>query len=186
MKNSTLLLIANLFVLFTLNVSGQVSESQNSISSEDSYLGTKNDFDVLFKRNEINAGAISLHSSFFGVNSFALKKSISFGVNAGKNSVGEGLNTYLGHYSGLGKESQYKNYGSKNTFVGSYSGEVNFTGNENTFIGAFSAQSNVTGTQNTFLGTYSGFSNIKGNSNTYIGYAAGISNPHKSTVICVI
>lgn len=131
----------------------------------------------MFKRNEINAGKISDYSTFFGVNSFALNKSISFGVNAGKNSVGEGLNTYLGHYSGLGIESEYQNYGSKNTFVGSYSGEVNFTGNENTFIGAFSAQSNVTGIQNTFLGTYSGFSNIKGNFNTYIGYAAGISNP---------
>ncbi len=177
--------LVHFFILFTFNVTAQVTQSQNDISSETSYLGTSNDYDVLFKRKGINAGNISEKSTYLGLNAFAPFRSISFGIHAGKNAEGEGLNTYLGHFSGAGVDFKYQNYGIKNTFVGSFSGERNNTGNENTFIGAFSAQNNVTGEQNTFIGSYSGFSNSSGNNNTYIGYAAGILNSNGNNNIFV-
>lgn len=165
-----------LLLIISMGTYAQVTESRNNISSDSCYLGTSNDFDILFKRRNINAGKISNENIFLGVNSFARNESISIGVNAGMFSIGKGINTYLGHFSGAGTNDWMENNGFLNTFVGSYSGEKNLKGNENTFIGTFSAANNINGNQNTFVGNYSGFSNEDGSNNTYIGYASGIFN----------
>lgn len=172
-------------LLISINFFAQVTEPQNNISSDTCYVGTSNDYDILFKRGGINAGRISNSSVYFGLNSTALNESISIGVNAGMFSSGKGINTYLGHFAGAGTNNDSLNYGRLNTFVGSYSGEKNKRGFENVFIGAFSANTNNNGRQNTFIGNYSGFSNEDGNGNTYIGYASGIYNTNGTNNIFI-
>lgn len=67
---------AKLLIAFTVaEVNAQVTQATNAVTNGNSYLGTSNDFDVLFKRNNLQVGKISTNSVYFG-------------SGAGSNSVG--------------------------------------------------------------------------------------------------
>lgn len=143
MKKTTLLFLFTVFAIAKVNA--QVTQGTNTVTNANSYLGTSNDFDVLFKRDNIFAGFIS-------------STSVSLGVNSGGNS------------------------GSKNTFLGSLSGQYNGSGSNNVYIGYKSGNAMV-GSYNTFIGYnagmdigYSGGTHT-GSGNVFIGAFAGSDTP---------
>lgn len=170
MKTTTFIL-SGIFGLCSLVTNAQATQAVNAISAS-SYLGTSNNFDVVFKRQAVAAGLLSTTSTAFGVNSKSLANSVSIGVNAGQFSSGTGFNTYIGQNAGKGQSATVLNSGNNNTFVGLEAGKINTNGSMNTFIGAYTGVNNTTGTFNTYIGSSAGNTN-NGSDNVFIGTGAG-------------
>jgi trimeric autotransporter adhesin len=156
------------------------------------FLGTTDDVDLVFKRNNVQAGLLNSANSL-----------TSFGVNAGLGNVGSfntsiGTDAFRSNISGssntaVGKNSQYYfGAGAGNTAIGMYSLEggstpASNTGSYNTAIG-YAAGSGyngtpdylqiTTGSYNTFLGYNSALSASTYSNSTAIGAnsEAGTSN----------
>jgi hypothetical protein len=151
----------------------QVTQPTNAVSNANSYLGTSNNFDVQFKRNNIPAGKLSTTYTNYGVNSFATPNSVSIGIGAGQFSTGIGGNTYIGQNAGKGTSATINNSGVNNTFIGFNSGILNTSGISNLFSGYNSGLKNTAGSQNVYLGAYTGGYNDVGSGNVHIGYGSG-------------
>lgn len=172
MKTKRLFFSSVLFAVFCFNVNAQSTQSTNAIAST-SYLGTSNNFDVIFKRQAISSGLITTNKTSFGLNSLAMPNSVSFGVGAGQFSSGTGFNTYIGQNAGKGQSATVLNSGLSNTFLGNNSGMTNTTGSNNIFLGAHSGGINTTGSYNIAIGIDAGKSQESGNNNIFIGNNSG-------------
>ncbi len=174
MKPNQLFLLTSLFSLGAfITTNAQVTQALNNVSSASSYVGTSNNFDVLFKRQAVAAGLLSTTKTSFGVNSLAMPSSVSFGVSAGQFSSGTGFNTYIGQNAGKGTSASILNTGSSNTFIGISAGEYNLNGNGNVSLGSTAGYGNRSGNSNVFIGNSSGQNNLDGNYNVFIGAEAG-------------
>jgi hypothetical protein len=172
MKTIPLFLLSILTLLFAITkTNAQATTASNAIVSTN-YLGSANDVDVLFKRNNVFAGMLATTSISLGVNSSAGLSSVSIGAGAGQFSSGSGSNTYVGQNAGKGSSSAL-NTGSGNTFIGLSSGINNTNGEGNTYLGNGTGYSNDTGNHNVIIGAEAGSALKGGNNNTIIGYRAG-------------
>jgi trimeric autotransporter adhesin len=157
------------------------------------FIGTTDNQDLIFKRNNIRAGFIgsssksntswgleALNPSTTGsynvaIGSQALKdntfgsNNVANGVgalknnNTGSNNVANGNQALLANTSGYG-----------NTAVGSGSlPNLNGLYGDNTAIGNAAFNSKTSGSTNTALGSYAGQGNIVGSGNLFLGYRAG-------------
>jgi trimeric autotransporter adhesin len=161
MKTSNFFLATILALLGVIfESSGQTTEPTNAITNQSSFLGTSNNFDVIFRRYSNNtsinsfSGILNPFNTSFGVNSGSAYQSVFIGANAGTSYLNGGANT-------------------NNVFVGFNSGTVNTTGDSNTFIGAFSGSSNLNSKLNVFIGVNSGKNHTFGDSNVFIGENSG-------------
>lgn len=117
------------------------------------FLGTTDNVDVIFKRNNVLAGQLSTSNT-------------SFGAEALLNNTGSQV-TAVGYRAGR------VNSGIRNTFMGMQSGYSNTTGANNLFLGVSSGYLNTTGNNNTFLGDQAGLYTINTGNNVYIGASSG-------------
>lgn len=122
------------------------------------FVGTTDDKDVVFKRNNIRAGRIESQNTSFGVNSINP-------LNTGVNNTAFGDLTLSSNISG--------NY---NTAVGSSALAANTIGTRNTAIGVNAMISNVNGGYNVATGTNALRGNIDGDYNTADGSYALFTN----------
>lgn len=103
--------------------------------------------------------------------------SLYIGYNAGNSIPPDNTiatnNTFVGSFSG-----QLNTFGQSNSFFGASSGLENTTGSRNSFFGDSSGLNNNIGSRNTFFGYTAGTSNNSGNNNTLIGYSANVSQPN--------
>jgi len=120
------------------------------------FMGTRDDKDVIFKRNGVRSGTLNSanHMTAWGV-----------GAGAPYNLSNSSDNTSIGYYAGNSETTTNTN---DNTAVGSGALQNN-TGGNNTALGASSLNANVTGASNTGIGTASLNANIVGNNNTGVG-----------------
>lgn len=145
------------------------------------FLGTTDNVDLVFRRNNIQSGRIGETNSFLGTNSGI--------VNTGQ------YNTFIGERSGIANATGNDNtfigrlagangtFGNDNSYLG-YAAGLNNTGNSNLILGAFASQ-NTTGNFNVFVGNLSGSNNTTGTRNTILGYNAevGAGNLSNATAI---
>ena len=131
------------------------------------FIGTTDNVDVVFKRNNVRAGLLSLSNTSFGTNSLI---SNSFG-NA---NTANGANALSSNTSGT-----------SNTANGVNSLASNLTGNVNLANGANALMSNTTGSSNIAIGFTALFSNLTGNENIAIGSSSDVtfSNLTNATAI---
>lgn len=122
------------------------------------FLGTTDNADLLFKRNNIQAGLLSIANTALGVNSF-------------NSTATGGSNTSIGSFSLFSNTS-----GSSNTSIGESSLRSNTLGINNTASGVQALQSNSTGSNNTANGLQTLQNNTIGMSNTANGYQTMQSN----------
>ncbi len=115
------------------------------------FLGTLDNNDLVFKRNNIHAGRLSETNTAFGFSSF---KSNTSGNN----------NTAIG-VSAL----EFNTTGFQNTAIGKSSLMLNSSGNYNVAIGYSSLERNTSGILNTAIGHSSLYNNLNGRSNVAIG-----------------
>ncbi|WP_157489684.1 hypothetical protein [Flavobacterium sp. CF136] len=157
MKKKQLLLLTGLSLLSAITkTNAQATVASNTLSTATpitNYLGSANDVDILFKRNNVFAGILSNNSVALGVNSIASPNSISIGGNnSASNSTGV-YNIFVGFNAGL-----HNGAGSNNIYIGGGSG-ANIVGHNNTFIGGSSGGGdgpNI-GSNNVFIGSEAGY-----------------------------
>ncbi|RXR20202.1 tail fiber domain-containing protein [Flavobacterium stagni] len=119
------------------------------------FIGTTDNVDLVFKRNNTLAGLLGSSNTFFG-------------LSAGTNSTGTS-NTYIGNLAGNANTS-----GDYNTFLGRFSGANGSLGNASTYLG-YAAGLNSSGNNNIAIGAFSG-QNTSGRLNLFIGFSAGNVN----------
>ena len=199
MKTKQLLLLTSLFFLSAITkTNAQATVASNTLSTATpitNYLGSANDVDVLFKRNNVFAGMLAVYSTSLGINSFApaFAHNTSIGNNAGNNSTGNS-NTFLGAGAGvscsgndnigIGLNAGFGSSGSQNIFIGNDSGFANGAGTNNVYLGN-QAGNEMSGSGNVCIGAGSGFySEENGSNNIFIGQAAGANEPG-SNKLCI-
>ncbi|HPE83070.1 MAG TPA: hypothetical protein PLV43_05080, partial [Aequorivita sp.] len=147
------------------------------------FIGTKDDQDLVFKRNNIKSGSISASNTSFGIQSVlsnggsgnngfglrALKENISgnsnnaFGKDALTQNVSGSFNSAFGGFS------LNKNTASDNSGFGYFTLSNNTTGSANSAFGIGALLNNISGIDNSAFGSYSMVENTTGSSNSAFG-----------------
>ncbi|GEM_PF-806698 len=118
------------------------------------FIGTTDDNDLIFRRNNLRAGRLGSDNTSFGLNSLN-----PFTTGTRNTAIGANvLNTNTS--------------GTRNTAIGENTLFSNTTGGENVAMGAGSLFSNTIGNQNTAIGRNALTTNSTGGSNTGLGYLA--------------
>ncbi|MXO04531.1 hypothetical protein [Flavobacterium sp. HBTb2-11-1] len=98
------------------------------------FLGTRDDVDLVFRRNFIVSGKLEINNTSFGVNAFNNNPTGQFNAAFGTSALLE--NTTGNNNTAVGYNSLTVNAtGSNNTAAGSEAGSLNASGSGNTFIG---------------------------------------------------
>ena len=148
--------------------------SGNTVNAATDFMGSTNDADVIFKRNNVRAGRIGIENTSFGVN--ALNPASTGHQNTASGTASLYSNTTGSQNTASGAFSLSSNTeGYQNTASGASSLSSNTTGNYNTASGASSLHSNTTGSQNTAIGYYAFFSGDSFSNSTALGYNTVIS-----------
>lgn len=144
-------------------------------TSTTNFIGTTNNNDVVFKRNNVNAGRISETNTSFGLNTLTYN-------TTGNNNTASGIYALFSNTTGYSNTATgsfalgINETGFYNTAIGAEALSGNSSGNSNTAIGRRSLNSNTIGNSNTATGVSSLYSNLSGFDNTANGYDALYSN----------
>ncbi len=137
------------------NATNAWSKSGNSATATD-FIGTTNDQDVVFKRNNQTRGKIDINFQAFGIDALS---SITAGSSLGNNAFG---NTTLNILTS----------GDRNSAFGSNVLLQLSTGSNNTGLGSLSLSNLTTGSNNTGLGNNAQVPTLTGNNQVRIGNTA--------------
>lgn len=135
------------------------------------FLGTTNDQDLFFKRNNNEAFRVYSNGRISLGNNTPSSSSVLLGFNAGFSNTTAVYNVVVGGRAGEQLNSN------NSTFVGYGAGQQT-TGGSNTLLGFYAGNRLTTGTNNVFLGNsagYNGSSTITGSNNVVIGTSSGSS-----------
>lgn len=157
----------------------------NIYNDEVNYIGSSNNADIRFRRNNIFSGSLGSLNTTFGLNTtFVSFYNTSYGVGAIQNNISGLDNSAFGYQalnanesgsynSAYGRASLLLNVnGASNSAYGYQSLRNNISGNDNTAMGRQTLFSNSTGFSNTSVGRLALYSNLTGNSNSAIGFQA--------------
>lgn len=138
------------------------------------YIGTSDNNNIVFKRNNIISGQIDTNSTAFGhnsLNSITGFANTAFGSSALQNNSTGFNNTSVGAQAMIQNTT-----GGNNTAIGLNALELNSIGDNNSAIGLDALRFNTSGGANVALGVNALLSNIDGNQNTALGTASLRSN----------
>jgi trimeric autotransporter adhesin len=144
----------------------------NVVDLTTDFIGSTNDVDIVFKRNNLKAGKIGLSNTAFGLealNSNTSTSNSAFGTMALQNNTSGQGNVAVGS-SALKGTTTILGTGSNNVALGFYALENNTSGNGNVAIGRQSLQNNINGYTNIASGGQSLLSNTDGFANVANGY----------------
>lgn len=195
------------------NLSNAWQLSGNSINPITQFIGTTNDGDLVFKRNNVFAGYLNAlaRNTSFGVatNQFGIDNT-AFGFNAlnvnsgnsntavgsatlrnnsnGGQNTGVGFGSLLSNTTGnnntsLGSSLNLNTQGSQNIAIGNFSLEQNTIQSNNAALGYCTLRFLTSGEQNTIVGNFAGQNLLSGNQNVYLGYASGRSSSGTGNVL---
>lgn len=122
----------------------------NTVNATTDFMGSTNDADVIFKRNNTRAGRIGANN-------------VSLGINALNTATTGSWNAAVGGSALLSNTS-----GSSNTAVGDDAARGNTTGGFNTVLGSRALRNNTTGNDNIAIG-YQALESNNANENVAIG-----------------
>ncbi len=158
------------------SVSGDKGWSLTGNSGTDAatnFIGTTDNVNLVFKKNNKKSGLISNLNTSFGYNTFLTISPLAeiFGVRNSAFGTNSLKSITLGtDNSAFGYQSLYSDTtGRLNTANGSHSLYYNTTGYENTANGSHSLYNNTTGAHNTANGSHSLYNNTTGDDNTANG-----------------
>lgn len=137
----------------------------------DVFLGTTNDQDLVFKRNNNEAFRVYSNGRVSIGNNTPSSASVLLGFNAGVSNTSGVYNVVIGARAG----QEINN--SASTFIG-YAAGQNTTGGSNTLMGYYAGNKLTTGTNNVFIGNqtaYNSNTSITGSNNVAIGTSSGSS-----------
>jgi hypothetical protein len=133
------------------------------------FMGTTDNVDVVFKRNNIRSGLLGLTNTSFGYNTLIAvtgTQNVAMGAFSLASAVAASSNVAVG-YQALNLNVSNNN----NTAVG-FNALRKATANNNTGVGSSALENTTTGANNTAVGYQSLLTNITGDNNTATGYGA--------------
>jgi trimeric autotransporter adhesin len=163
----------------------------NTGTNANHFIGTADNRDLIFKRNNVRSGYISttntawgadaLNPASTGANNTAIGLQALLTNTTGQRNTAIGVralnfNTTGSDNTAIGMETLRRNTGSGNTAVGFRSLDSNTAGFNNTAIGIRALISNTTGTSNSAVGANALLLNTTGSSNSALGQQALNSN----------
>lgn len=161
------------------------SVSGNTLGGSGFFMGSIDNFDVAFRRNNLASGKIGATSTSFGVGALnvgAASNSSAFGTNAltlntGANNVAFGNGTLAANVTGIqntgvGNAALAVNTGSASTAIGFEALKANTTGNNGTAVGFQALSKNIGANNNTAIGFQTMLNNTTGTENTSVGFQA--------------
>ncbi len=135
------------------------------------FIGTTDNVDVVFKRNNGIGGIIGVNNTSFGWGSLLTNTTGTHNSVFGRAALAS--NTTGSFNTAIGTEALFYNTtGNDNTTVGRYSMFENTTGSNNTALGRGALASNTTVGNLVAVGYQALYSNTTGNFNTALGYKA--------------
>jgi hypothetical protein len=179
-------------------INGWMTTGNAGLSGTTNFMGTTDNVDVAFRRNNTAAGKIGATSTSFGVgalNSGVTSNSAAFGTNAlqvntGDNNVAVGNGTLAANTTGIqntgvGNAALAANRGSASTGIGYRALASNTTGNNGTAVGFEALSRNTTASNNTAVGFQTLTNNTTGLQNTSTGFQASylISTGSRNTSV---
>lgn len=154
--------------LITSNQPSNDWSLSGNTATNSNFIGTTNDVNLIFKRNNTYAGSIGQDNVVLGVDGLDINSNngrcIAMGAKASRLSTNCFDNIAVG-YSTL--ESSITS--SQNTAIGSFSMQNNTIGYQNCTLGSLTLTSNTEGYQNIAIGNASLNTNTTGNRNIAIG-----------------
>lgn len=141
------------------------------------FLGTTDDIDLVFKRNNITAGIITTDNLSFGHD--ALTSNTTGTGNTAFGSFSLKTNTLGFNNTAIGTGTLQDNTSStaiRNTAIGAYAMRGNNTGSDNTAVGSSALALITAGVGNTAVGQGALFLSQGGNENTVIGRESMTNN----------
>lgn len=135
------------------------------------YIGTSDNQDFVFKRNNIHSGHVTGSNTAVGYLSLPYSSAASFNTAFGANALGSITN---GEFNvAMGASTLASNAtGSNNTAVGNFVLNSNTNGYSNVAVGSNAMNTNTTGYNNTVVGANAFDNSTAGNFNTVVGYNA--------------
>jgi len=132
------------------------------------FIGTTDDTNIVFKRNNIRSGLIGTNTISFGSNALNPSSTGVHNIALGFSSLA--ANTTGGYNISLGFGAMLKNTtGNFNTAMGNQALVENLTGTTNAAYGDYAARSNVDGHQNAAFGSNALITNSNGSQNSAFG-----------------
>ncbi|QIE60215.1 hypothetical protein G5B37_11785 [Rasiella rasia] len=134
------------------------------------FMGTIDDVDISFRRNNTNFGSLETSNLSIGNESLRIStgtENTAFGNTALRSNSTGSNNTALGHYAG-----QYITTGSQNTAIGNRALWYGSTGDNNIAVGSRSLRDNSSGANNVAMGVVALFHATSANNNVAIGSGA--------------
>ncbi|GIV35575.1 MAG: hypothetical protein KatS3mg031_3110 [Chitinophagales bacterium] len=185
MKQPTnFLIVAIVVVTFSVMSTitfGQSTDIGNTLTgtppNPNEFLGSDNDFDVVFKANDTERMRILQSNGNVGIgNNFVPAHRLD--VAGGDINIYGMANGYrIGGSGGMpSKYVLWHNGNIANIYVGVDAGNASGTGTSNTFVGNGAGLAITNGRGNMFLGTAAGTQNTSGSDNVFIGESAGSVN----------
>jgi hypothetical protein len=141
-------------------------------NSSTNFIGTIDNTDFVFRRNNLISGKLSTSNTSFGAEALSntsttALRTVAIGVNTLKNLTSGSDNVATG-YGAL----EANTTGLQNVAIGSSSLSLNTSGSYNTAVGYNTLTRNASGILNTAVGNSSLFNNLGGNNNVGLGYSA--------------
>lgn len=132
------------------------------------FIGTTDNANIVFRRNNVRAGLIGINTVSLGVNALNPLSTGVHNIALGVSSLS--LNTTGGYNISIGFGTMLKNTtGNFNTAIGNQALIENLSGISNAAYGDYAARSNVTGHQNAAFGTNALITNASGSQNSAYG-----------------
>jgi Chaperone of endosialidase len=139
-------------------------------------IGTNDNVDLVFKRNNVKAGLIGATNTAFG-NASLSSASLSGIYNTAYGASALMKNTTGSYNSAFGARSLQENtVGSYNSAAGFDAMTFNVTGDSNVAVGRASLYLNSNGSRNTAIGTLAMQNFNNGTKNTAVGYGASVAS----------
>ncbi|MBK7308876.1 MAG: hypothetical protein IPI88_18935 [Chitinophagaceae bacterium] len=157
----------------------------NTGTNANHFIGTADNRDLIFKRNNVRSGYISTTNTAWGANALNPASTgfnnTALGLQALLSNTTSSRNTAIGvraltfnttgaDNTAIGMETLRWNEGNSNVAVGFRSLDSNTTGYSNAAMGTKSLISNTIGFQNSAVGMNALFSNTSGNNNVASGF----------------
>lgn len=167
--------------------SGWELTGNSGTNPTNNFIGTTDDNDVIFKRNNTKAGQIGVDNTAFGTSSLGSLSTGYANTAIGKQAMAAGTtgweNTAIGaealasgtwgyQNTAIGFRALTSSTTSPNTAIGAMSLAGNISGQSNTAVGNSSLPVNTNGYDNTAVGAGALATNLNGSGNTAIGMTA--------------
>jgi trimeric autotransporter adhesin len=148
-----------------------ITHGNSGTDASINFIGTTDNVDLVFRRNNLFSGRLNTSNTSFGVESLSnaatiAQRTVAIGVNALKNLTSGNDNIAVGFGS-----LEANTTGMQNIAIGTAALSLNSSGSYNTAIGYEVLTRNTTGILNTAVGNTSLYNNLDGNNNVGLGYA---------------